>query len=63
METSTKEVQTLLADDKPAKATVRSDEMIIGTYAVYFVAHKDINQTEKAIEKMKKLLALIIVLK
>ncbi len=51
-EVASEEVQALLAEDtvKP----VQTEEMIIGTYAVYFVAHKDITDTQKAIDKMQE---------
>jgi hypothetical protein len=51
-EVASEEVQALLADDtaKPAQ----TEEMIVGTYAVYFVAHKDIADTQKAIDKMQE---------
>lgn len=51
-EVASEEVQALLADDtaKPAQ----TEEMIVGTYAVYFVAYKDIADTQKAIEKMQE---------
>ena len=50
-EVSSEELQSLLEEPSVNK---NSEEMKVGTYAVYFVAHKDLEKTQKAIENMKE---------
>ena len=47
VETTSEDIQAMLAEE-PAQ-----EEMKVGTYAVYFVAHKNLAKTQKAIEEMK----------
>lgn len=53
-DTSSEELQSLLSEEKPAETTM--EEMKPGTYAVYFVAYKELASTEKAIEAMKEVI-------
>ncbi len=51
VETTSEDVQNMLAEEATPANVV--EEMRVGTYAVYFVAYKNIADTEKAIEKMR----------
>ncbi len=49
-ESTSEEVQAMLVEEPTAPV----EEMRVGTYAVYFVAYKELAKTEQAIEKMRE---------